>query len=102
MAFVSSERIVVLRPSDALSFIADACAAVADAINEPHAWTESDPELVEVYAELVVAYARLVRPRMEGVRAAVIDHLIDRAGQARRGEIVTPLVDIADRLHGEL
>jgi hypothetical protein len=32
----------------------------------------------------------------------VIDHLIERLGQARTGEISIPLLDIADRLDAEL
>ena len=62
----------------------------------------ADAALVDVYAELVVAYARVERNSYSGARLAVIDHLIERIAQARGGEIVTPLVDIVDRLHGEL
>nr|MDQ6949177.1 hypothetical protein [Actinomycetota bacterium] len=61
---------------------------------------------VEAYAELVVAFARLVRPRLlddgETVRVAVMDHLLDRLTQARTGLIALPVLDIVDRLHGEL
>jgi hypothetical protein len=32
----------------------------------------------------------------------VIDHLVERLGQARAGDISIPLLDIADRLHAEL
>jgi hypothetical protein len=32
----------------------------------------------------------------------VIDHLVERLGQTRAGEIRIPLLNIADRLHAEL
>jgi hypothetical protein len=97
------DRIVVFRDHDPLSFVADACAALADAVNEPHVWTARDVELVASYAALVRAYASLVRPAVqEEIRGRIIDHVLERLGEAERGEIVTPAVDIVDRLHGEL
>ena len=55
---------------------------------------------------MVVAFARLVRPRLlddrETVRVAVMDHLPVRLVQARAGLIALPVLDIVDRLHGEL
>jgi hypothetical protein len=96
------DRIVVLRPDDPVAFVADACAAAADSVNELRVARATDGALVDVYAELVVAYARLERSSFSGARLAIIDHLIERITQARRGELVTPLVDIVDRLHGEL
>jgi hypothetical protein len=97
------DRIVVFRDHDPLLFVADACAALADALNEPHVWTAGDDALVASYAALVRAYASLVRPTVqEEVRGRIVDHVLERLGQAERGEIVTPVVDIVDRLHGEL
>ena len=98
-----SERLVVLRPVAAVTFVADACAALADATNErPH-----DDELVNVYAEMVRAYAHLLRPALvEGpnatARPAVVDHLLERMRQSRAGETSLRLLDIVDQLHGEL
>ena len=99
---MSVDRVVVLRDDDPLAFVADACAAAAAAAAEPRSWRPQDVAMVDVYAELVVAHARLVRPRLGGARLQVIDHLTERIGQARSGEISTPLVDIVDRLHGEV
>ena len=58
--------------------------------------------MVDVYAELVVAYARLARPHFRGSSVAILDRLVGRVVQARSGEIRTSLVDIVDRLHGGL
>jgi hypothetical protein len=96
------DRVVVLRSEDPVAFLADACAAAADAANELRVASATDAAVVDVYAELVVAYARVERDDYTGARLAIVDHLIERLGQARRGEIVTPLADIVDRLHGEL
>ncbi len=100
------DRVVVLHGDDGLSFIADACAAMADAANETRLVSAGRSALVDAYAEVVAALARLLRPRLmedgETVRVAVIDHLLDRLCQARTGAIALPLVDIVDRLHGEL
>jgi hypothetical protein len=38
----------------------------------------------------------------EQVRGSIIDHVLERLGQAEGGEIRTPVVDIVDCLHGEL
>lgn len=96
------DRVVVLRPDDPIAFLADACAAAAEAANELRVARPMDAALGDVYAELVIAYARVERSVCTGTRLAIIDHLIGRVAQARRGEIVTPLLDIVDRLHGEL
>lgn len=98
---MSTTRVVVLRPDDPIAFMADSCAAAADAVNEIRSWRESDSRLLDVYTELVVAYARLVRAERSGARLAVIDHLIQRVTQARNGEIAG-LAYIVDRLHGEI
>lgn len=101
-----TDRVVVLHADDALSFVADGCVALADAVNETRLVSDSRQGLVDSYAEMVVALARLMRPQLLGegetVRVAVIDHLIERLGQARTGEFPTPVLDIVDRLHGEL
>jgi len=97
---------VVLHADHGLSFIADACAVMADAVNETRLITAGHGDLVEAFAEMVVAFARLVRPRLlddgETVQVAVMDHLLDRLTQARAGLIALPVHDIVDRLHGEL
>ncbi len=98
-----TERIVVLRNHDPLSFVADACSALAEAVNEPHVWRLVDAELIATYAGMVRAYAGLVRPKVQSeVTGRIIDHVIERLGEAERGEIVTPVIDIVDRLHGLL
>jgi hypothetical protein len=100
------DRVVMSHADDGLSFIADACAVMADGVNETRLVTASHADLVEAYAEMVVAFARLVRPRLldEGatVRVAVTDHLLDRLVQARTGLIALPVLDIVDQLRGEL
>ena len=99
---MAGDRVVVLRSDDPLGFFADACAAAAGAVSEPHSWHPSDMAMIDLYAELVVGYARLARPLFHGPRLAIVDHLVGRVAQARSGEITTSLVDIVDRLHGEL
>lgn len=101
-----SERIIVLRSEQPGQVLVDVCAALADAVNEPHAWRATDTELLTVYAETVSALARLRREQLAGrpgdeVHVAIIDHLIDRLAQTRRGEIEIPLADVVDRLHAE-
>jgi len=100
------DRVVVLHADDGLSFIADACAVMADAVNETRLVTAGHADLVEVYAEMVVAFARLVRPQLlddsETVRVAVMDHLLDRLTEARSGLIALSVLDVVDRIHGEL
>ena len=98
-----NNRVVVLHSEDPIAFVADCCDALADAVNEPHLRTSADDELTASYAALVRAYAALLRPANGGdVRTNVLDHLLDRLAQAERGEIAIPVVDIVDRLHGEL
>ncbi len=99
---MAGDRVVVLRSDDPHAFVADACAAAAATVGQPRPWRPSDAGMVDAYAELVVAYARLARPRLSGARLTIVDHLVERVAQARAGEIATPLVDIVDRLHGEL
>jgi hypothetical protein len=102
-----TDRSVVLRKDDALVFVADACAALADAINEIRASRTGDTNLTAAYAEMVVAYSRLLRDQLSDARhgpanLAIVDHLAERLRQAQNNEITTPVLDIVDRLHGEL
>ena len=98
-----SDRLVVLRSDDPVGFVADACAAMAGAVNEPHRWSASDKAMAATYAALLRAYASLsIPPDEEDVRSRIVTHLLHRLDQAERGEIVTPLLDVADRLHAEL
>jgi hypothetical protein len=101
------ERIVVLRSEDPLTFVADACAVLADAVNEVRVVRGADSDLVDVYAETVLAHCRLVRRQLADdpagqVRANIIDHLVERLRQTRAGEISMAVLDVVDRLHGEL
>jgi hypothetical protein len=102
------DRVVVLRSDDGLGFLADACAALAEAVNEVRVARAGDADLVEVYAEVVVAYSRLARRRLDDcppaatARGNILRHLEERIRQAGIGEITIPLLDVVDRLHGEL
>ncbi|HZD65844.1 MAG TPA: hypothetical protein VE152_07090 [Acidimicrobiales bacterium] len=101
-----TDRVVVLRPEQPRRFLEDVCGALAGAVNEPHAWRASDPELVDVYTEAVLALARMRREDVAAlsgrrVQVAVIDHLIERVRQTRAGEFGVRLADVVDRLHAE-
>lgn len=102
------DRVVILRSDDGFGFLADACAALAEAVNHVRVARTGDGDLVEVYAELVVAYSRLVRRRLDDgslaatARGNILEHLEERIRQARAGEITMPLLDVVDRLHGEV
>ena len=79
-----SDQVLMLRRDHPLDFVAD-----------------------ETYAEMLRAYFNLLRPALVGdpgcaTQVKVVDHLIERLGQARACEISIPLLDIADRLHAEL
>ena len=52
------DRVVVLHADDGLSFIADACAVMADAVNETRLVTAGHADLVEAYAESGLRPAR--------------------------------------------
>lgn len=102
-----ADRIVVLKAEDPISFVADACAALAEAVNEIRLSTVGEHDLEAAYAEMVVAYSHLVLPTVrtdrQGVaRAAVIAHLVTRLRQAQDGEVSLSVLEIVDRLHGEL
>src|SRR3989442_14998006 len=102
-----SERIVVLRDDDPLPFVEDACAAAADAVNEIRLAGPAKTDLDEVYAELVGALARLRRSVIAAgpsgqIRVKIVDHLLMRLHEASEGQVAIRIVDIADRLHGEL
>ena len=68
--------------------------------------TQSDDDLLGAYAEMVRAYARLLRPRLiaqdETVRLGVLDHLLNRLDEAQAGTRAVPVIDVVDRLHAEL
>lgn len=100
------DRIVVLRPKQPVRFLVDVCAALADAVNEPHGWSSSDVELLTVYGEAVTALARLQRAQLAQrsgaeTHIAIIDHLIERLRQVHAGENTNPIADVIDRLHAE-
>ncbi len=58
------DRVVVLPADDGMSYIADACAVMADAVNETRLSASGHADLADVYAEMVVGFARPVRPRL--------------------------------------
>jgi len=101
-----ADRIVVLRAHDAVSFVADGCAALAEAVNEIRLQRRGDKKLIRAYAAMVVAYSRVQREELsvrgETTRLAVIDHLVERLDQAEAEEINISVLDIVDRIHGEL
>ncbi len=103
-----SQRVVQYRPGEPLAFLADVCGALADAIPDTDVGDPDRAELTAVYAEVVCAYARIVRPEFallpEGsdVWPRVIDHLLERVRQARAGEISLDLTDIAEQLHARI
>jgi len=56
---------------------------------------------------MVVAYSRLLRDQLSDAlhgpaNLAIVDHPVQRLRQAQNNEITTPVLDIVDRLHGEL
>ena len=98
---------LILRRENPLDFVANACAALADSVNELRTSRVGDHLLIETYAEMLRAYSNLLRPTLVGdpsctTQVKVIDHLVERLGQARAGEISIPVLDFADRLHAEL
>jgi hypothetical protein len=99
-----TDRLLILRSEAPSAFVADACAALADIVNEPHLLSsDAHEERVAVYAALVRAYAGLLRlGTTDEAQRHIVDHLLGRITQAELGEIVTPVADIVDRLHGEL
>jgi hypothetical protein len=104
---VMGDRVVVLRADDGIGFVADACAALADAVTRVHVSKSTDADLVDTYTEMVVAYSRLIRDRLDGdphgeVRRNIIDHLVHRLRQAQAGHITVAVVDVVDRLHAEI
>ena len=101
------DRVVVLRRGDPVGFVADACAALAESVNGMRPASPLDARLIEAYAELVVAYSRLTLAELgddagDRARVAVLEHLTERLRQAQRGELNMRVIDVVDRLHGEL
>jgi hypothetical protein len=104
---IMGDRVLILRRDHPLDFVAEVCAVLADSLNEIHVTREGETLLVDTYAEMLCAYSNLLRPGMASdpgcaTQLNVIDHLVERLGQTRAGEIRIPLLDIADRLHAEL
>jgi len=102
-----SDQVLILRRDRPLDFVDNVCAALADLVNGLRVSRPGDQLLIETYAEMLRAYSNLVRPALVddpgcAVQIKVIDHLVERLGQARSGEISIPVLDIADRLHAEL
>jgi hypothetical protein len=99
---VMSDQVLILSRDNPLDFVANACAALADFVNELRVSLVGDHLLIETYAEMLRAYSNLLRPALVGdpscaVHVKVIDHLVERLDQARVGEISIPLLDIVDR-----
>lgn len=101
------DRVVVLESERPMDFLARAGVALADAANDLRVARSTDDELVEVYAEVLGAQARiLVRQLGEAPEHDVwckrVEHLLMRAEEVHDGEPGHRLVDIADQLHGLL
>ena len=83
-----SDQVLILRRDNPLDFVANACAALADSVNELRMSRVGDHLLIETYAEMLRAYSNLLRPALVGdprcaVQVKVIDHLVERLDQAR-------------------
>ncbi len=102
----TTDRIVVLHQDAPAAFLADSCRALAEAVNGIGVASPEREQAVEVYAELVGAYARfkLGRPdaEVEEVDRNIVAHLLERIRQARAGETPIPLADIVDQLHARV
>ncbi len=101
------DQVLVLKRDRPVDFVADACAALADSVNEMRVWRAGNQLLIDTYAEMLHSYANLLRPALaadpgSATHLKVIDHLVQRLRQAQIGEITIPTLDIADRLHAEL
>jgi len=99
----TTDTIVVLQQDAAGAFLADACRALAGAVNSIGVAGPAREEMVEVYAELVGAYARFKVGRVDAdisqVDRDILAHLLERIREARAGETPISLADIADQLH---
>ena len=100
-------QLIVLRAEAPVAFLADACDALAEAVNRIRSSSPADQRLMEVYAETVRAWALVERRRLVFVsdastQLAIVDHLLERLSQAQAGDTALPVVDIVDRLHAEL
>jgi hypothetical protein len=102
----TTDRIVVLHQDAPASFLSDACHALAEAVNAVRVASPEREQAVEVYADLVGAYARfkLGRPgtTIEEVDRNIIAHLLERTRESRAGETAIPLADIVDQLHARV
>lgn len=103
-----TDKVVFLNPRQPLAFLASACAALAEALEDTVALGPNRDELAAVYAEVVGAYARLLRaevarmPEMSRVWFDVVDHLLGRLKQVRDREILLDHVEVASQLHARL
>jgi hypothetical protein len=61
-----SDQVLILRRDRPLDFVADACAALADSVNELPVSRVGDQLLIETYAEMLRAYSNLLRPALVG------------------------------------
>jgi hypothetical protein len=102
----STDTIVVLHEDYAGAFLADACRALAESVNAIGVAGSAREEAVEVYAELVGAFARFKLGRRDAgisqVDRDIVAHLLERIREARAGETAIPLADIADQLHARV
>jgi hypothetical protein len=102
----STDSMVVLHQGAAGAFLADACRALADSVNAIGVAGPAREEAVEVYAELVGAFARFKLGRRDAgisqVDRDIVAHLLERIREARAGETAIPLADIVDQLHARV
>ena len=100
----TTDRIVILHEEDPATLLADACHAVAEAVNSVHVPGPGQQALVDVYAELVGAYAsvQIGHSEVSETKRNIMAHLLERIRQAPGGEIEMPLAGIADQLHARV
>ncbi len=100
------DRVVVWHAHDGLSFVADACAVMGRCRERDPTGHRRASRPRRGLCREVAAVARLFCSRLlddsETVRIAVIDHLLDRLTEARTGLNALSVLDVVDRLHGEL
>ncbi len=101
-----TDRVVVLHEDAPAAFLADACHALAEAVNAIRVARPEREEAVAVYAELVGAYARFKLERIDAeiseVDRNIVAHLLERIHEARANEYPIPLADIVDQLHARV
>ncbi len=101
-------RVVLLDPQRPLAFLENACATLAEVLEDTPPLSPTRDAVALVYAEVVGAYARLVReelsrvPEMSPVWFHVVDHLLERMRQVRAQEIAIDAAEIASQLHARV